>query len=687
MIGCGRISTTHIEAAREAGATVVGVCDKNAEVAQARADASRVDGCFADAGEMMARAKPDVVHLLTPPGSRPALVELAAAHGAHCYVEKPFAGSEADARSMIATARSAGIRLCPGHNRLFQTEFQEAVRRIRAGEIGRVLSVRAEQGYSYEKAARGASIPWAYQDDWGVYENLMPHPLYVATLFLAEPGEPRIVAADLGRVSEAAVEELHVLIPSVSAVGEVVLSLNAAPERNRVEIVGTQGRAVVDFLAMTCQLVSASGLPSVITRFTNDLSTARQLVGGVFGTGFGMATGRVKRYPGIRRLVAAFYRSIAEGGPSPVPEEDGLRNVILLERIRLAASRFAKTRVSLASGPASIAPRVLVTGATGFVGRSLTERLSSDGVPVRATTRLAARVQPRPSIQWVRCDLGRDSDLRTALEGIETVYHCAAVVGSPSSPEEYKRVNVDGTLRVANLAAEAGVKRLVYLSSIGVYATAGRFHGDIDESFPYDARAAERGPYTQTKLEAERALLDWVRSHPSVRVVILRPGTIYGPGAELPVGRLKLPSSNARPFVAGGGGVPMPLAYVANVVDAMLAAAGVDVPTGSVFNVVDAPDADQGAVRRALRTASNGRIRPVFVPYPIVWSLMLALDFLSAARGKGVGTNRYRLKRTLAPMRFPSLAARGTLGWRPRVAIEEGLRLTLDATRETPFPH
>ena len=148
---------------------------------------------------------------------------------------------------------------------------------------------------------------------------------------------------------------------------------------------------------------------------------------------------------------------------------------------------------------------------------------------------------------------------------------------------------------------------------------------------------------------------------------MLRPGTIYGPGAKLPVGRFQLPSSRERPLVAGSRRVSAGLVYVDDVVDAMLAAAMSDVPTGSVYNLVDSSDCDQEELARTMREVTGGRIRPVFAPYPLVWAAMLGLDLLSLcapwpARNRPIpaaahaGTDAVRVRRR---PEGPGLAAPG----------------------------
>src|SRR5262249_26438359 len=204
--------------------------------------------------------------------------------------------------------------------------------------------------------------------------------------------------------------------------------------------------------------------------------------------------------------------------------------------------------------------------------------------------------------------------------------------------EQYEEANVKGTVRLAKLAAEAGVKNLIYISSISVYGLPRGSNRYLEENASYDERAADRGVYTQTKLAAEKALLEYASRHPTPPVIALRAGAIYGPGATLPTGRLQFPSPRNRPVIAGGGRVPMPLTYVDNLIEAMLASERSEAPTGSVYNVIDSAEVDQGAVARALRTVSGERIRPVFIPYALVWMLMLGIDLIPLARQGKLGT-------------------------------------------------
>ncbi|HEX2250440.1 MAG TPA: Gfo/Idh/MocA family oxidoreductase, partial [Gemmatimonadales bacterium] len=179
LIGCGRISTYHLQALADIpGVDVVAVGDLDEAAARECATRSGVRGCYTDMEAMLREQRPDVVHILTPPSSHLALARIAARYGAHLYIEKPLATTEEEAQLILESAREAGVQVCPGHSRLFDPVFLEACRRIQVGDIGRVISVRAEQGFTYEAAARSKRIPWSYGYDWGTFHNLICHPLY-----------------------------------------------------------------------------------------------------------------------------------------------------------------------------------------------------------------------------------------------------------------------------------------------------------------------------------------------------------------------------------------------------------------------------------------------------------------------------------------------------------------------------
>jgi nucleoside-diphosphate-sugar epimerase len=198
--------------------------------------------------------------------------------------------------------------------------------------------------------------------------------------------------------------------------------------------------------------------------------------------------------------------------------------------------------------------RVLVTGATGFIGRAvLSSLLVGPEFQVRAAVRRAR--DWLPSIDGVVIeDIGADTDWSAALSGIDALVHTAArahvLRESAADPlAEFRRVNVTGTLALARQAAALGVRRFVFLSSVGVNGAE-----TFDSPFSADDIARPQSPYAQSKYEAEMSLRE-ISQQTGMQVVIIRPPLVYGPHA---------PGNFQRLVRCLLRGIPLPLASVRN---------------------------------------------------------------------------------------------------------------------------
>lgn len=196
--------------------------------------------------------------------------------------------------------------------------------------------------------------------------------------------------------------------------------------------------------------------------------------------------------------------------------------------------------------------RILVTGASGFVGRALVSRLADAGHEVVAAVRSAASAGDGLMTTVAVGDI-RSADWGAALDGVDAVVHLAArahVMRDKSADplSEFRDVNVAGTKRLAEAAMRHGVGRFVFVSTIGV-------NGRKTEGRPFTAAdaPAPAEPYAIAKREAEDVLLSW--AGPSFEPVVVRPTLVYGPGA---------PGNMARLVKAVAAGWPMPFAGIRN---------------------------------------------------------------------------------------------------------------------------
>src|SRR3546814_503461 len=167
----------------------------------------------------------------------------------------------------------------------------------------------------------------------------------------------------------------------------------------------------------------------------------------------------------------------------------------------------------------------------GFLGSALLEALRARGTAIRILVR-----RPPPAgrhgddVQVVVGDLGDPDIVSHAVRGVEAVYHVGASMRG--SAGDFEAGTVWGTRNVVRACREHGVRKLVYVSSMGVLDHAGRKPGmAVTEDYPVEPHPDLRGAYTRTKLAAEREVLDAIRDH-ALPAVIIRPGQIFGPGAE-----------------------------------------------------------------------------------------------------------------------------------------------------------
>jgi len=183
--------------------------------------------------------------------------------------------------------------------------------------------------------------------------------------------------------------------------------------------------------------------------------------------------------------------------------------------------------------------------------------------------------------------------------------------------------------------------------------------------------------YTQAKTTAERMVLD-ATTECGLPAVIIRPGQIFGPGAETvsPNGVINIAG---RWIVAGNGSRLLPLVYRDDVVDALIAAAERDGAVGQVINIVDPSAVDHNQYLRRCRTALGGT--PIHrVPVVLLAIAAAGIELLGKILKRGVPLSRYRI-RSLKPLSpFDVSHAQRILGWQPRIGVEEGLRRTFGAS-------
>jgi nucleoside-diphosphate-sugar epimerase len=259
-------------------------------------------------------------------------------------------------------------------------------------------------------------------------------------------------------------------------------------------------------------------------------------------------------------------------------------------------------------------PTVLVTGASGFVGRRVVQRLCDDGFRVRAGVHSRGgdgSTGAPHGVEEAPIDLLDRSSLMKALKGVDSVYHFAALVDSSATREHLAQINVEGTRNLWKCAAKSGVRRALYCSSTAVYGLLAGSNGMITE----DVRPRAIEPYGYSKLMGEQAALE-IAAETGLHTTIIRPVAIFGPGEHTPFGRSFRAAVASKLLVAGGfQNRRFSYVHVEDVAEAAVHLMRREIPGGQVFNIaVNEPIAYEEAFQaylRVLRAAgrSYARIR------------------------------------------------------------------------------
>jgi UDP-glucose 4-epimerase len=326
--------------------------------------------------------------------------------------------------------------------------------------------------------------------------------------------------------------------------------------------------------------------------------------------------------------------------------------------------------------------RVLVTGASGFLGRFVVDALIAQGHDVRGLVRPATKVDGRwrGPVEVLRADLASPGDqLEGVFDGVEALVHLAAAKGGDQQAQF--AATAVGTERLLEAMARSRCRRVVMASSVTVYdwdAAA----GPVAESAPIASDLEARGGYTRAKVWQERVLRRMAAEH-GLMGTVLRPGILWGPGEPCPEG-ITLRAGGVE--LVFGLGARLPLTFVENCADCFAAVLTSEAAVGRTFNVVDPVSIPTGRFVRdhRRRTGTPGRV--ITVPYRAGLTAVHAVDVFNRAlfAGKGRVPSAFVPARFVArfrPLRFSAAQLRDVVGWVPPYDLPTALERTYGPAR------
>ena len=310
--------------------------------------------------------------------------------------------------------------------------------------------------------------------------------------------------------------------------------------------------------------------------------------------------------------------------------------------------------------PSLTGRKIFITGANGFIGRAMAERFRVLGAEVSGVDLVA---DPAHNVR--AGDITKPKEWASALSGVDTVVHTAALLGGSFSLEQAWHVNVLGTSEVLRAAVDAGVRRFVHFSSIAVYSF--DFPEGVDEAHPVRVNGDS---YTDTKIASEAVVLA-AHAAKEIGVTVIRPGDVWGPGSvwvRSPIAEMKKPTG--FPLPSGGNGIFSPV-FIDNFVDGLVLTLSNDDAIGQVLNITDGMGVRCADFFGRMAAMCNGTIRtlPMRIAAP-------AADLLGSVLRR-LGQQTDLCSGTMGLLNRPGTysieKAQKMLGYQPLVSIDEGM--------------
>jgi nucleoside-diphosphate-sugar epimerase len=300
---------------------------------------------------------------------------------------------------------------------------------------------------------------------------------------------------------------------------------------------------------------------------------------------------------------------------------------------------------------------ILVTGATGFIGGALVRRLVDHGKRVRCALRAPVAVRGAETV--VVGEIGSQTQWREAVSGVRVVVHLAGAAHLPAMAQSaglYRAVNAGGTNSLVQAAAAAGVKRLVFVSSIGV-------NGETSGERPFreEDAAKPKGPYALSKFEAEQRLVELAGGQ-GLEWCIIRPPMVYGPNAHGSFRQLLGLIARGWPLPFGAATAKRSYIALDNLISVLLRTVDDPAAGNTLFLASDDEDISTVDFIRCLGKHMRTKVRLVPVP-PIL------VKAAASVAGRSLQASRL-----FAPLQIDASRLRSRLAWKPEVTLEEGMR-------------
>jgi nucleoside-diphosphate-sugar epimerase/predicted dehydrogenase len=681
FVGCGSNSDYHINFAKDYNnLEIVGIVDKNKKMARECSEKFGITKTFSTIRELVDYQQPDVIHIVTPPKTHYLLAKEAIQSGCNVLVEKPLTLNFQEACELYDLAEQEGVKLCAMHNHFFDPCMLQAREFIASGQIGDIINVESYYGMNtridaFRKYPAPNVLPWLYDLPGGVYQDFMAHPLYVLLPFIGNVENIELQEKSFGELPQNLSDELRIVIKGEKAFGVVTISFTAKPLEHFIKIYGTKAVIKVNVDTMTTTIHKLSRLPKAAQKATLNLSESWQLFKSTVANIWNFGRGRLRPYHGMKTLIHRFYDAVDGKEVIPVSREEALNVIETMDKlwpyIQNKHLKFNSVTVDDSSPDLKVRPRVLITGATGFLGSRLVEVLVQRGYRVRALARKLSHIEKLKNLQTEIFfgDVSDADSLKPAFKDVDVVVHAAA--DTAGTEEGGQLSTLLGTSNILDLCKETQVKKLLYISSCSVYGVADYKKNEVvTELSPLERFPEKRGHYSNAKMKAEQLVADAMKKD-ELPVVCLRPGTIFGLGGEIYTPMMGFSLGTRMFIIIGNDEFRLPLVYIDNLIEAIVAAIEKDQSGSQIYNVVDPDNVTKKEYVELLLKKLYPDARYFYFPYSMLYATVFFQEILTRMLRRPPFLTRYRLISSQKNIRYDSSKIQKDIGWGPSCSTKD----------------
>ena len=670
LVGCGKVAQYHARFIKEqTGAQLVGIADVNEDAARAFAAEHDIPLVKDSAASLLDDVPLDVLHVVTPPAYHYQCARAALDRGVHVFLEKPMAFTAAEVSDLYERAAAAGVLVCPDFIHLFHPRMLQLRQVVESGKLGKTVHVESRLCINLDEESsdlrEATGMHWSYFLPGGPLRDYASHALYLPLYFAGWPNQIQVTHKSSGILPQALPDHFTIQIDGAQCTATVLLSCGIKPSSLGVRVLCEQGSAEASFDTQTVLVRGQSVLPRRVALATANFAESWRLSTTAVGNIVNYLRGKVVPYAGLRALLPAFYASVRNSDLPPIRRE--LANAVSLaeETIFVNSAQPCAAGIRSASTQTDVhqADRVLVTGASGYIGKTVVGALAQSGYYVRAMVRPTSSVEAlqRLGVEIFLGDVRRFEDVNAAAAGMDVVVHLAA--GLRGSSQFVVDSSTQGTQNVSRAALLQRLKRVIYMSSMSVYDVAAmKNRQTINEDSPLEEKAETRGAYSLGKRRAEDVALAHLHDK-NPAWTILRPSLVVGRGSDPTapagwvLGRNLVCLSRPRKRLL--------LIHVEDVASAILQTIQQDNTRGKVYTLSH-PE------RITVREYVNSCVRPqrpglrvIYVPY---WFALAGVAVGKLARKilhRGPNLNRRRLLSLYRNLNAGSERLHQDTGWQP----------------------